>query len=59
MHCHCGTNKRAPRCTFTDPCNLTVINIEQTSKPFSVLKVEKDKTVELQNEIAANMDTQS
>ena len=20
MHCHCGTNKRAPRWTFTDPC---------------------------------------
>ena len=20
MHCHCGTNNRAPRWTFTDPC---------------------------------------
>ena len=20
MHCHCGTNDRAPRWTFTDPC---------------------------------------
>ena len=22
MHCHCGTNDRAPRWTFTDPCKL-------------------------------------
>ena len=24
MHCHCGTNNRAPRWTFTDPCKLEV-----------------------------------
>ena len=24
MHCHCGTNSRAPRWTFTDPCNPEV-----------------------------------
>ena len=22
MHCHCGTNNRAPRWTFMDPCNM-------------------------------------
>ena len=24
MHCHCGTNNRAPRWTFTDPCKPEV-----------------------------------
>ena len=24
MHCHCGTNNRAPRGTFKDPCKLKV-----------------------------------
>ena len=24
MHCHCGTNNRAPRWTFTDPCEPEV-----------------------------------
>ena len=24
MHCHCGTNNRAPRWTFTDPCKAEV-----------------------------------
>ena len=24
MHCHCGTNNRAPRWTFTDPCKTKV-----------------------------------
>ena len=24
MHCHCGTNNRVPRWTFTDPCKLEV-----------------------------------
>ena len=24
MHCHCGTNNRAPRLTFTDPCKPEV-----------------------------------
>ena len=24
MHCHCGTNNRAPRWTFTDPCSPEV-----------------------------------
>ena len=24
MHCHCGTNNRAPRWTFTDPCKPDV-----------------------------------
>ena len=24
MHCHCGTNNRAQRWTFTDPCNPEV-----------------------------------
>ena len=24
MHCHCGTNNRAPRLTFTDPCKQEV-----------------------------------
>ena len=24
MHCHCGTNNRAPRRTFTDPCKPEV-----------------------------------
>ena len=24
MHCHCGTNLRAPRWTFTDPCKPEV-----------------------------------
>ena len=24
MHCHCGTNKKAPRWTFTDPCKPEV-----------------------------------
>ena len=24
MHCHCGTNNRAPRWTFTDPCKSEV-----------------------------------
>ena len=24
MHCHCGTNNRAPRWTFTDPCKTEV-----------------------------------
>ena len=24
MHCHCGTNNRAPRWTFTDPCKQEV-----------------------------------
>ena len=24
MHCHCGTNNRAPRWTFTDPCKSDV-----------------------------------
>ena len=24
MHCHCGTNKRAPRWIFTDPCKPEV-----------------------------------
>ena len=24
MHCHCGTNDRAPRLTFTDPCKTEV-----------------------------------
>ena len=24
MHCHCCTNNRAPRWTFTDPCKLEV-----------------------------------
>ena len=24
MHCYCGTNNRAPRCTFTDPCKPEV-----------------------------------
>ena len=24
MHCYCGTNNRAPRWTFTDPCKLEV-----------------------------------
>ena len=24
MHCHCGTNHRAPRYTFTDPCKPEV-----------------------------------
>ena len=24
MHCHCGTNNRAPWWTFTDPCKLEV-----------------------------------
>ena len=24
MHCHCGTNNRAPRWTFTDPCRPEV-----------------------------------
>ena len=25
MHCHCGTNNRAPRWTFTDPCKPKLI----------------------------------
>ena len=24
MHCHCGTNNREPRWTFTDPCKPEV-----------------------------------
>ena len=24
MHCHCGTNNKAPRWTFTDPCTPEV-----------------------------------
>ena len=24
MHCHCDTNNRAPRWTFTDPCKPEV-----------------------------------
>ena len=24
MHCHCGTNNKAPRWTFTDPCTSGV-----------------------------------
>ena len=24
MHCHCGTNNRAPRWAFTDPCKPEV-----------------------------------
>ena len=24
MHCHCGTNNRTPRWTFTDPCKPEV-----------------------------------
>ena len=24
IHCHCGTNNRAPRWTFTDPCKPEV-----------------------------------
>ena len=24
MHCHCGSNNRAPRWTFTDPCKPEV-----------------------------------
>ena len=24
MHCHCGTNNRAPQWTFTDPCKPEV-----------------------------------
>ena len=24
MHCHCGTNNRAPRWTFMDPCKPEV-----------------------------------
>ena len=24
MHCHCGTNNRAPPWTFTDPCKPEV-----------------------------------
>ena len=24
MHCYCGTNNRAPRWTFTDPCKPEV-----------------------------------
>ena len=24
MHCHCGTNNRAPRWTFADPCKAEV-----------------------------------
>ena len=24
MHCHCGTNNKAPRLTFTDPCEPEV-----------------------------------
>ena len=24
MHCHCGTNNRVPRWTFTDPCKPEV-----------------------------------
>ena len=24
MHCHCGTNNRVPRLTFTDPCKPEV-----------------------------------
>ena len=24
MHCHCGTNNRAPRLTFTNPCKPEV-----------------------------------
>ena len=25
MHCHCGTNNKAPLWTFTDPCKPEVI----------------------------------
>ena len=35
MHCHCGTNNRAPRWTFTDPCKPEMIPgaLEESASP--------------------------
>ena len=44
MHCHCGTNNRAPRWTFTDPCKpevrpgalkMTELQIDKISLVFA------------------------
>ena len=37
MHCHYGTNKRAPRWTFTDPCKPEVPGRSQ--RPFTLVLV--------------------
>ena len=41
MHCHCSTNNRAPRCTFTDPCKPEVRPgaREEAASPASVVKL--------------------
>ena len=33
MHCHCGTNNRAPRWTFTDPCKPEVRSCARKESP--------------------------
>ena len=39
MHCHCGTNNRAPRWTFTDPCKP-----KSNAEGFKELKLEGEDT---------------
>ena len=34
MHCHCGTNNRAPRWTFTDPCKPEVRQIKSLNNGY-------------------------
>ena len=37
MHCHCGTNNRAPRWTFTDPCKPESNMTEMTWKGNGII----------------------
>ena len=47
MHCHCGTNNRAPRWTFTDPCKSEVRPgaREESASPAWLADVNKYITV--------------
>ena len=42
MHCHCGTNNRAPRWTFMDPCKPVKSKVSNVLfYDFEDLKFEK------------------